>query len=44
MTGKIARLTNDVQDLQERTRKMEAHVAKIAESQTVILTKFAGKP
>ena len=44
LTGKIAGLTNDVQALDGRTKSMEAQVAKIAESQTLILAKFAGKP
>ena len=30
--------------LDGRTKSMEAHVSKIAESQTLILAKFAGKP
>jgi hypothetical protein len=31
-------------DLQERTRTMEAQLGKIAESQTLILATFVGKP
>jgi hypothetical protein len=37
-------LTNDVNMLEGRSRNMEAQVDKIAESQTFILAKFAGKP
>ena len=44
LTSKIVGLTNDVQILDGRTKSMEAQVAKIAESQTLILAKFAGKP
>ena len=43
LTSKIAGLTNDVQALDGRTKSMEAQVAKIAENQTLILAKFAGK-
>ena len=44
LTSKIVGLTNDVQILEGRSNNMEAQVAKIAESQTLILAKFAGKP
>ena len=44
LTGKIARLTNDVQALDGRTKSMEAQVAKFPETQTLILAKFASKP
>ena len=44
MTGKIVGLTNDVQILEGRSKNMEAQVAKIAESQTLILAKLAHKP
>ena len=44
LTGKVVGLTNDVQILEARSKNMEAQVAKIAESQTLILAKFAGKP
>ena len=44
LTGKVVRLTNDVQILEARSKNMEEQVAKIAEIQTLILDKFAGKP
>src|SRR3990170_9082619 len=44
LTGKVVGLTNDVQILEARSKNMEAQVAKIAESQTLILAKLAGKP
>ena len=44
LTGKIARLTNDVQALDGRTKSMEAQVAEIVESPTLILAKFVSKP
>ena len=47
MLGKLSNqavsLRNDLQALQERTRIVEAQVGKITESQTLILSKFAGK-
>ena len=43
MTHK-AGLTTDVHDPQEQMRNMEAQVAKIAESEPLILVKFRGKP
>ena len=44
LPGKVVGLTNDVQILEARSKNMEAQVAKIAESQTLILAKFARKP
>ena len=35
---------NDVHAMQERTKTMEAQLGKIAESQTLTLARFAGKP
>ena len=43
LTSKVVGLTNDVQILEGRSKNMEAQVAKIAESQTLILAKFAVK-
>ena len=43
LTSKVAGLTNDVEILEGRSKNMEAQVAKIAETQTLILAKFAGK-
>uniref|UniRef100_A0A8R7VAG5 Aspartic peptidase DDI1-type domain-containing protein n=1 Tax=Triticum urartu TaxID=4572 RepID=A0A8R7VAG5_TRIUA len=40
----VVGLTNDVQIFEARSKNMESQVAKIAESQTLILAKFAGKP
>jgi hypothetical protein len=37
-------LKNDMQDLQERTRTLEAQLGKITRSQTLILARFARKP
>jgi hypothetical protein len=37
-------MKNDVHDLQERTKTMEAQLGKIAKGQTLILAIFAGKP
>jgi hypothetical protein len=36
-------LKNDMQDVQERTRTLEAQLGKITGSQTLILARFAGK-
>ena len=44
LSSMVVGLTNDVQVLEGRSKNMEAQVAKIAESQTLILAKFAGKP
>ena len=44
LTSMVVGLTNDVQIFEARSKNMEAQVAKIAESQTLILAKFAGKP
>ena len=44
MTSKVVGLTDDVQILERRSKNMEAQVAKVAESRTLILSKFAGKP
>ena len=44
LIGKVVGLTNDVQILEAISNNMEAQVAKRAESQTLILAKFAGKP
>jgi hypothetical protein len=35
---------NDVEALHERTKTVEAPLGKIAQSQTIILARFAGKP
>ena len=43
LTSKVVGLTKDVQILEARSKNMEAQVAKIAESQTLILAKFVGK-
>uniref|UniRef100_A0ACD5UN64 Uncharacterized protein n=1 Tax=Avena sativa TaxID=4498 RepID=A0ACD5UN64_AVESA len=46
--GKLSNQTiairNDVQDLQERTKTVDARLGKVVESQALILAKFAGKP
>ena len=44
LSNKATSMRSDMQDLQERTKTMEAQLEKIAESQTLILAKFAGKP
>ena len=44
LTSRVAVIKNDVQVLQERTRTVEAQMAKIVESQTLILAQFTGKP
>ena len=44
LIGKVVGLTNDVQILEAKSKNMEAQVAKKAESQTLILAKFIGKP
>jgi hypothetical protein len=37
-------MKSDMQGLQERTKTVDAQLGKIAESQTPILARFAGKP
>jgi hypothetical protein len=44
LSNQTVALENDVQPLQERTKSVEVQLGKIAESQTVILARFAGKP
>ncbi len=44
LSNQTVSLKNDVQVLQERTKTVEAQLGKIAESQTIILARFAGKP
>jgi hypothetical protein len=44
MTHKFSGLKTDVQVLEDRPRNVEAQIAKIVESPTHILAKFAGKP
>ena len=44
LSDKIVGLTNDVQMLDRRSKNRESQVAKIAESQILIVAKFAGKP
>jgi hypothetical protein len=36
-------MKSDIQDFQERIKTMEAQLGNIAESQTLILARFAGK-
>ena len=43
LTQKVGTIRTDLQVLQERTKTV-AQTTKIAESQTLILAKFAGKP
>ena len=43
LSNQVVSLRNDMQDLQDRTKTVEAQLGKIAESQTLILAKFAGK-
>jgi hypothetical protein len=43
-SNQIVSLKNDVQVLQERTKTVETQLSKIAESQTIILARFAGNP
>ena len=42
-TQKIGTIRTDLQVLQERTKIVKTQMAKIAESQTLIVAKFAGK-
>ena len=44
LSDKIVGLTNDVHMLEGRSKNIEAHVAKIAKNETLILAKFAVKP
>ena len=44
LSNQVVSLRNDMQALQDRTKTVEAQLGKIAESQTLILAKFAGKP
>jgi hypothetical protein len=44
LSNQTVAIKNDVQALQERTKIVEAQLCKIAESQTIILARFAGKP
>ena len=44
LSNQAVSLRNDMQALQDRTKTVEAQLGKIAESQTLILAKFAGKP
>ena len=44
LSNQAVSLRNDMQDLQDRTKTVEAQLGKIADSQTLILAKFAGKP
>ena len=43
LSNQTVSLKNDVQVLQERTKTVETQLGKIAESQTIILARFAGK-
>ena len=43
LSNQVVSLSNDLKDLEERTRIAEAQLGKITESQTLILAKFAGK-
>jgi hypothetical protein len=43
LSNQATSMRSDMQDLQERTKTVEAQLGKIAESQTLILAKFAGK-
>jgi hypothetical protein len=44
LSNQAVSMKSDMQDLQERTKTVEAQLGKIAESQTLILARFAGKP
>ena len=44
LTKQVVVMKSDIHDLQERTKTVEVQLGKIAESQTLILAKFAGKP
>jgi predicted nucleic acid-binding Zn-ribbon protein len=44
LSNQTVSLKNDVQVLQERTKTIEVQLDKIAESQTIILAIFSGKP
>ena len=44
LSNQAVSLKNDVKVLQERTKTVETQLGKIAESQTIILARFAGKP
>jgi hypothetical protein len=44
LSNQTVSLKNDVQVLQERTKTVETQLGKIAESQTIILARFTGKP
>ena len=43
LSNQSVSMRNDMQNLQERTKTVETQLGKIAESQTLILEKFAGK-
>ena len=43
LSNQATSMRSDMQDLQERTKTVEAQLEKIVESQTLILAKFAGK-
>ena len=43
LSQKVGTIRTDLQVLQERTKTVETQMAKIVESQTLILAKFAGK-
>jgi hypothetical protein len=44
LSNQVMSMKNDVHDLQERTKTLEAQLGKIAKGQTLILAIFAGKP
>jgi hypothetical protein len=44
LSKQVVSMKSDMQDLQERTKTVEAQLVKIAESQTLILARFVGKP
>jgi hypothetical protein len=44
LSNQTVSLKNDVQDLHERTKTVKARLGEIAQSQTIILARFVGKP
>ena len=44
LSKQVVVMKTDIHELQDRTKTVEAQLGKIAESQTLILAKFAGKP
>jgi hypothetical protein len=44
LSNQVVSMKSDMQDLQERTKTVEAQLGKIAESQTLILARFAHEP